>query len=134
MTVREDIKNTLATWTVGYDERSVPMMASCFTQDAVMTLDIGETKMGPFEGHAEVMKHFTDHHEIQTDQRRHVTTNVVLEDVTDSSARSTSYLSLWVTEDNAVRLQAAGVYRDEWTNAEGPWRIRRRHLTLDVHY
>jgi hypothetical protein len=134
MTVRQDIKNTLAKWTVGYDERSVPMMADCFTQDAVMSLDIGEMKMGPFDGHAEVMKHFTDHHEIQTDQRRHVTTNVVVEDVTDATARSVSYLSLWVTEDNAVRLQAAGVYRDEWTNAEGPWRIRHRHLTLDVHY
>lgn len=134
MSVRHEIKNTLAKWTVGYDERSVPMMAECFTRDAEMRLDIGETKMGPFIGHAEVMKHFTDHHEIQTDQRRHVTTNVVVEDVTADSARSTSYLSLWVTEDNAVRLQAAGVYRDEWTIEDGAWRIRRRHLTLDVHY
>jgi len=134
MSARSDIKNTLAKWTVGYDERSVPMMADCFTQDAEMRLDIGEMKMGPFIGHAEVVKHFTDHHEIQTDQRRHVTTNVVVENETATSAESVSYLSLGVTEDNAVRLQAAGVYRDEWTNAEGPWRIRRRHLTLDVHY
>lgn len=134
MTTRQEIKNTLAKWTVGYDERSVPMMADCFTQDAVMSLDIGEMKMGPFEGHAEVMKHFTDHHEIQTDQRRHVTTNVVVENETANSADSVSYLSLWVTEDNAVRLQAAGVYRDQWTIEDGKWRIRRRHLTLDVHY
>jgi ketosteroid isomerase-like protein len=135
MADRNAIENVLASWALGYDARDVPRMAQCFTEDAVMTMDIGGNEtMGPYVGHAEVMKHFTDHHAIQTDQRRHVTTNVVLDDATDSSATVTSYLTLLVTEGASTRLQATGVYRDEFVLAGSDWKIRRRHLDLDVHY
>ncbi len=135
MTDRNAIENVLASWALGYDERDVPRMANCFTADAVMTMDIGGSEqMGPYEGHAEVMKHFTDHHAIQTDQRRHVTTNVVIDDATATSATVTSYLSLLVTDEGSTRLQATGVYRDQFVVDGGSWKIRRRHLDLDVHY
>jgi ketosteroid isomerase-like protein len=135
MADRSAIENVLAAWTVGYDERDVDLMARCFTSDAVMTMDIGGgEKMGPYEGHAEVMKHFTDHHAIQTDQRRHVTTNIFITDETDASASVLSYLTLLVTDKGATRLQATGVYRDSFVLDGESWKIRRRHLDLDVHY
>jgi 3-phenylpropionate/cinnamic acid dioxygenase small subunit len=81
-----------------------------------------------------VMKHFTDHHAIQTDQRRHVTTNVVILEETDTTASVASYLTLLVTDGGATRLQAAGVYRDQFVLDGDRWKIRRRHLDLDVHY
>jgi ketosteroid isomerase-like protein len=135
MADRGAIENVLAQWAFGYDERDVARMAKCFTADAVMTMDIGGAEqMGPYEGHAEVMKHFTDHHEIQTDQRRHVTTNVVIDEETDTTASVFSYLSLLVTDGGVTRLQATGVYRDQFVLEDGSWKIRRRHLDLDVHY
>lgn len=135
MADRSAIENVLASWAYGYDARDVPRMAECFTADAVMTMDIGGNEtMGPYEGHAEVMKHFTDHHAIQTDQRRHVTTNIVIDDETDDSATVISYLTLLVTEGAVSRLQATGVYRDEFVVDDGRWKIRRRQLDLDVHY
>jgi ketosteroid isomerase-like protein len=135
MADRSEIENVLASWALGYDERDVGRMAACFTADAVMTLDIGGgEKMGPYEGHAQVMKHFTDHHEVQTDQRRHVTTNIVIDDATDTSATVTSYLSLMVTDKGTTRLQATGVYRDQFVLDGDHWKISRRHLDLDVHY
>lgn len=135
MADRNAIENVLASWALGYDAREVPRMAECFTADAVMTMDIGGTEqMGPYVGHAEVMKHFTDHHEVQTDQRRHVTTNVVIDDETETSATVTSYLSLLVTDEGSTRLQATGVYHDQFVLEGSRWKIRRRHLDLDVHY
>ncbi len=77
---------------------------------------------------------FTDHHGVQRDQRRHVTTNLVILEETDDSASIASYLSLFVTEGNDVRLQATGVYRDQVVLIDGNWRIRRRLLQLDSHY
>ena len=80
------------------------------------------------------MKHFTDHHAIQTDIRRHVTTNVVVQDETENSANVMSYLTLLVTDGGVCRLQATGVYRDQFVLDGGKWKISRRHLDLDVHY
>jgi ketosteroid isomerase-like protein len=135
MANRNEIENVLASWAFGYDERDVPRMADCFTADAVMTMDIGGgEQMGPYTGHAEVMQHFTDHHAIQTDQRRHVTTNVVIIEQTDTTASVCSYLTLLVTDSGSTRLQATGAYRDQFVLDGDRWKIRRRHLDLDVHY
>ena len=105
------------------------------TADATMTLHIGDAEtMGPYVGRDEVMRHFTDHHEIQTDQRRHVVTNVTLERDEPTEARTTSVLTLFVVEGGAVRVQATGVYRDHFVEEDGGWRIRERVLRLDAHY
>jgi hypothetical protein len=90
--------------------------------------------MGPYDGIDEVMGLFTDHHGEQRDQRRHVTTNLVVLDETDDSASIVSYLSLFVTSAGEVRLQATGVYRDQVVRIGDEWRIRERLLQLDVHY
>jgi ketosteroid isomerase-like protein len=129
------IVNVLCSWALGYDERDVDRMASCFTDDATMTLEIpGQATMGPYVGHAEVMRHFTDHHEIQTDQRRHIVANPIVEMMSDESAKTTSLLTLLVTDDDGVRVQATGVYRDHFVVRDGSWQIEQRHLRLDAHY
>ncbi len=135
MADRLAIENVLATWALGYDDRRPELMERCFTADATMTLHIGDAEtMGPYVGRDEVMRHFTDHHEIQTDQRRHVVTNVTLELDEPTEARTTSVLTLFVVEGGAVRVQATGVYRDHFVEEDGGWRIRERVLRLDAHY
>jgi SnoaL-like domain len=134
MADRPEIDNVLATWALGYDDRSPALMERCFTEDATMTLHIGDETMGPYVGRSEVMKHFTDHHEVQTDQRRHVVTNLTIEAEDDTSARTTSVLTLLVVEDDTARVQATGVYRDHFVLDGDRWRIRERVLRLDAHY
>lgn len=132
---RSAIADVLASWALGYDERDVARMARCFTEDASMVLEIeGAPTMGPFIGHAEVMKHFTDHHEIQTDQRRHVVANPIIDHVDRDEARSASVLVLLVTDEHGQRVQATGVYRDRFVRTADGWRIAERHLRLDGHY
>ena len=94
----------------------------------------GAEQMGPYIGRAEVMKHFLDHHATQTDQRRHITTNVVVDDETDTSASVISCLTLLVTEDNVIRLQASGLYRDQFVKTDVGWQIKQRRIELDIHY
>ncbi len=135
MADRSAIENVLASWALGYDQREVARMADCFTEDAVMTMDIGGTEtMGPYVGHAEVMKHFTDHHEIQTDQRRHLTTNIVIDDETDTEASVISTLTLVVIDQGAIEVRATGIYRDQFVLDGDRWRIKERLLELDLHY
>jgi len=138
MADRQAIENMLASWAYGYDEREPERMRAAFTEDAVMTMEIGlgddKELMGPYTGIEEVMGLFTDHHGEQRDQRRHVTTNLVVLDETEDTASIVSYLSLFVTAGGEVRLQATGVYRDQVVRLDGAWRIRERLLQLDVHY
>lgn len=129
------IIDVLGSWALGYDERDVDRMAACFTDDAVMTLEIpGQPTMGPYVGHAEVMKHFTDHHEIQTDQRRHIVVNPIVEMISETAAQTTSILILAVNDEKGVCIQATGVYRDRFAADSGTWRIAERRLRLDAHY
>lgn len=135
MSDRAAIENVLASWALGYDERDPSRMAACFTDDAVMTMDVaGVRRLGPFDGHEQVMGLFTEHQGEQSDQRRHVTTNVVIDEPTADGTPVTSYLALMVTQDGDVRLQATGVYRDLFVNTGTGWKIRRRDLHLDREY
>ncbi len=135
MADRSAIENTLASWAYGYDSREPDRMERCFTPDSDLVMDIGGTEtMGPYVGRDEVMKHFTDHHAIQTDQRRHLTTNILIEDETDDSASVISYLTLIVTDGNGTRLQAAGVYKDQFVRTDAGWQIQHRRIELDSHY
>lgn len=139
MADRSKIEHVLARWALGYDEGDVPLMESCFTEDATMRMEIGpldgtQDVMGPYVGRAEVMSLFTDHQGEQKDQRRHVTTNLVIADDRGEEASVVSYLSLFVTDAKGVRLQATGVYRDEFVCRNGEWRIRERFLHLDSRY
>lgn len=138
MADRAAIEELLASWAYGYDEREPERMRAAFTDDAVMTMVIGlgydQETMGPYTGIEEVMGLFTDHHGEQRDQRRHVTTNLVILEETEGSASIASYLSLFVTTGNEVRLQATGVYRDQVVLDGDTWRIKERNLALDVHY
>jgi len=135
MADRGAIENVLASWALGYDQREPDRMARCFTAGAVMTLSIGGTQtMGPYVGHAQVMKHFTDHHLIQTDQRRHVISNVVVDSESDTEATVFSNLTLVVVDQGTTQVRATGIYRDRFVLDDGAWKIAERFLRLDSHY
>ncbi len=129
------IHELLARASYGLDERDVALLASCFAEDAVMSLRVADGDLiGPFEGRDGIMKLMTDSMEQQSDKRRHVVSNIFFESEGDGVASVVSNLTLFATENGRINLLSAGVYHDEVIKAGGQWQLRRRHLELDKSY
>jgi 3-phenylpropionate/cinnamic acid dioxygenase small subunit len=117
------------------DEREVEMLADCFDADAHFSLRIaGGGLLGPFEGREQIMKLMTDAMAQQTDQRRHVISNLFFTRGDARSAEALSNLTLFATEGGETAVLSAGVYRDELLKRESGWVLHRRHLDLDRPY
>jgi 3-phenylpropionate/cinnamic acid dioxygenase small subunit len=135
MSARGDIENTFHRWALAYDERDLETMAACFTDDAVMTLRIGDGDLvGPFEGRDAIMGLMSSSLESQTDQRRHLTTNIIIRSEDGSKAVTESYLTLTAVENGTIRLVSTGRYVDELRNEDDTWRLSKRHIALDLPY
>ena len=128
------INELLARWAYAYDERDEAMLAACFTEDASFSMRIaGGDLVGPFEGREAIMGLMTGAMSEQTDVRRHVISNIFFENEGEQP-KVISNLTLMATENGAIQLLAAGVYRDIVINQSGIWRIASRHLDLDKPY
>lgn len=119
----------------GLDVRDLDILASCFAEQAVMTLRIaGGDLVGPFDGREAIMKLMTDSMAEQTDQRRHVTSNMFFESEGEDAATLMSNLTLLATENGQIRLVSAGTYQDEVVRQGGQWKLVKRHIELDLPY
>jgi SnoaL-like domain len=125
--------NELFAWYAwGMDSGQFSFTRDTFTADASFSLDIvGEPVIDPINGGEAIGDFIETTTREQTDQRRHVITNVHLENEQDDSATAIAYLSLMVTEAGRLRPQATGVYTTEAVHDRERWRFRRLHLTLD---
>jgi ketosteroid isomerase-like protein len=120
----------------GFDERQEHVLAGCFTEDAVWVGDVmGETRVGPHEGRDAVLAYLTGFWPHQRDQRRHVVTNFVVEEIDGDTARGMAYLLLVGSTRAATGLEAAGLYcLDYRRETDGEWRISRLSAGFDVPY
>ncbi|MEQ8857081.1 MAG: nuclear transport factor 2 family protein [Pseudomonadales bacterium] len=119
----------------GYDERDTEMLGDCFAGNAAMTMRIaGGDVIGPFEGREAIMGLMTGAMAEQNDVRRHVISNVFFLRESADSAEVVSNLTLLATENGAIQLVSAGVYRDRVQHDGTRWRIAERHLDLDRAY
>jgi hypothetical protein len=136
MSARGDLENVLNRYSIAYDQNDMTEMADTFADSAVLTMRIqGGDLIGPFEGKEAVMKLMTDSLASQTDQRRHVTTNVVVRTETDTTASVESYLTLISIEGGKAGLLSTALYQDELVKeADGAWRFTKRHIELDLPY
>lgn len=135
MSARGDIENTFHRWALAYDENDPDTMADCFTEDAVLTMTIADGDLiGPFDGREAIMGLMRDSLAAQTDQRRHITSNIIIRDEGAASATTESYLTLIAVENGAIRVLSSGKYQDELVNEGGVWRLSKRHIALDLPY
>jgi hypothetical protein len=136
MSARGDIENVLNRYSIAYDQNDMTEMADTFAGSATLTMRIaGGDLIGPFEGKEAVMKLMTDSLASQTDQRRHVTTNLAVRKETDDSASVESYLTLVSVQDGKATLLSTALYQDELVKeADGAWRFTKRHIELDLPY
>ncbi|WP_219413518.1 nuclear transport factor 2 family protein [Pseudonocardia nigra] len=136
MSARSEIENVLGRAAWGYDENDVDLIAAQFTENSTMTLQIGRDgdTIGPFEGREAIRKLHADSLQSQTDQRRHNISNLLITKETADEASTTSNLTLLSIENGAVKVLSSGWYRDELVREDDGWRIRTRHIYLDLPY
>ena len=136
MSARGAIENVLNRYSIAYDDNDMAEMADTFAEDAVLSMRIADGDLiGPFEGKTAVMKLMTDSLASQTDQRRHVTTNMAIRKETEDAATVNSYLTLISVEGGKATLLSTGKYEDELRReGDGAWRFTKRHIQLDLPY
>ncbi|WP_336713867.1 nuclear transport factor 2 family protein [Arthrobacter sp. USHLN218] len=133
LTDRASVEKLLNTYSLAYDSRDLEAMESCFTEGAVFSMQVAGQEPLSFEGRDTIMKLMADSMAAQTDQRRHINSNLLVTDE-DGVVRTTSYLTLVATEDSRIQLLSAGVYRNEIVEDGGALRFRKLHLDLDRSY
>ena len=128
------IHELLARSAYGYDERDLELLASCFSEDAEMTMCIaGGDVVGPFNGRDQLRKMFENAMSGQQDVRRHVISNIFFSELEGASVVY-SNLTLLATENGDTRLITAGIYTDRVELSQSGWVIKKRHLDLDSSY
>ena len=131
------ISERVARYGWAYDERDRAGLEDCFTESGVWEGQImGADLVGPFEGRQAIVGFLTGFWEEQNDQRRHVFTNVVLDEVGTSAASAHAYLILLGSSDASMKPLTAGPYRFELARgaSDGVWRIAKLHAGFDAPY
>jgi hypothetical protein len=134
---RELIAERVARYGWAYDERDREGLGDCFTEDGVWEGQImGIEPVGPFDGRAAIVEFLTGFWDEQSDQRRHVFTNVVLDDVGQDTATAHAYLILLGSSEASMTALTAGPYRFELLRdpADGVWRLKRLAAGFDAPY
>ena len=120
---------------VAYDTADTDFLREMFVNDgALFHMTIAGGDIIPFEGKATIGKLFADSLEEQTDQRRHVITNIYFTNETDNSVTAISYLVLITVENGALSVISSGVYTDDCVLQGGEWKLQKRRLDLDLPY
>lgn len=120
---------------VAYDVADTDFLKNMFVDDgAVFHMTISGGDIIPFEGKENIGNLFTDSLEEQSDQRRHVITNVYFENETETSITAISYLVLISVENGALTVLSSGMYTDDCVLQGTEWKLQKRRLDLDLPY
>lgn len=117
-----------------YDTPDVEFLADMFTEDGKFDLQIQKNDVINFSGRANIRSLYENSLATQTDQRRHVVTNLFFSDEKDNSITATSYLILIAVAEGKLNVLSTGVYTDKVVKDGNSWRIKHRFLYLDLPY
>lgn len=132
---RGAIEDVLNKYAIAYDENDMGTMADCFTPGAVMTLRVQDGDLvGPFEGRDAIVKLMRDSLASQTDQRRHLVSNMVIRAASMVAVSVESYLTLISIEGKTLTVLSTARYEDQLVHDGSAWRFSKRHVQLDLPY
>jgi 3-phenylpropionate/cinnamic acid dioxygenase small subunit len=135
-TSKLEIGELLARSAYGLDVKDLDSLQACFREDANFNLAIaGLPEASRFEGREQIMSLFKGALDDQTDERKHVISNIWFSEAAADSATVVSYLSLFATENGATNLITTGLYTDQVIRSDGgEWLMVDRDLKLDRPY
>jgi SnoaL-like domain len=107
-----------------YDERNPELLGDCFTEDGVWEGSVmGLEIVGPFEGRSAIIDFLASFWDFQRDQRRHIFSNVIIDELTDSKAVAHAYLLLTASSESTMTPVTTGPYRFELAKQDDSWRL-----------
>lgn len=121
----------MARFLLGVDEQDAGLVRSALAEDAQTCMFLDGEKMGPPPGREGIVGYLEDFWRTQTDQRRHVLSNAIVESAVPGAEVLSFYLTLWATKDRKLRPLATGRYRVRYAAKDGDARIRSIELVLD---
>ena len=119
------IQQLMARYCWAHDERDLDLLAECFSKDVEM--------MGR-SGRDDLIDLFRTGYADLKVKRRHIVTNMFLEEDGEAEAVLRSYITLYMIENDQISLHLTCMYRDTVVFEDGAWRIRARDAQPDVTY
>jgi hypothetical protein len=132
---RDSLEQLFAQYGWPMDSKDFGNLNTVFTEDSKFTVQIaGGDTYGPIEGRAQIYDFVSQTVGAQTDQRRHVITNVRVESASGDKTVATAILTLLVIDNGSIEVKSSGLYRGEVVQEDGEWRFSSLHLYLDLPF
>jgi len=127
----EQLTQVMSRFLLGVDEQDGGLMRSALAEDAENWMLLDGQKIALPPGREGIASYIEAFWKTQTDQRRHVLSNAIVESESAGAAVVSYYLTLYATQDRKLRAVATGKYRVRFVlNGDAAW-IRNVELTLD---
>jgi hypothetical protein len=118
-----------------FDERQIDALSECFTDSATWQASImGTSSIGPFNGRNEIISFMNGFWPIQSDQRRHNITNVIVESQSEKTVSVMAYLVLMSASEQGLKPVTTGFYKVEMIKLDGTWKIQNLLVGFDLAY
>jgi len=131
MSAYQTVCEVMSRFLLGVDEQDAEMIRSTLLEDAQTGMVLDGQKAGPPPGREGIVGYLEEFWRTQSDQRRHVLSNAILESETPGGAVASFYLTLYATKDRVLRPLATGKYRVQFVLKNGSGWIRHIELVLD---
>src|SRR5690349_2284382 len=106
MADRNAIENMWARYAYGNDVRDTSIIAETLSENISFSIVIAESDShGPFEPRDAVIEFMGGALSVQTDQRRHVITNIEITDDGADRAKVNAYLTIVVTDNGVTEVK-----------------------------
>jgi hypothetical protein len=125
----EEVSQLFATYAWGIDTRQYDLLNSVFAADGAFVVKVAGGDTYTFEGRKGVVDFISSTTDAQTDQRRHVITNLRLDGDT-----ATSTLTLHVVDSGVHTVKTCGVYTCKLVQEDGALRFAHMDLALDAGF
>jgi hypothetical protein len=127
---RDLARESALRYSYAYDERRLDVLRSLLTSDAKFSISISGAGAHTESGRDTVVAWLAGIMDGQDDQRRHVVSNVIIEEIDSESAVITTYLAVFSIRETA-QLATTGFYRFDLVKQDSIWRIRHIFDGLD---
>lgn len=125
---REAIYDLFARQNLAYDRREPEMTANMYTEDGVLEIDPGESRVGDplvMKGRQSIEAYIRRLLDVTGGDYRHWTNSVAIEGG-GTRAEAECYIAAWGMNDGAFRL--AGRYFDKLQKVNGEWLFEHRRF------
>jgi len=129
MSDMQTVEQLFSTYAWSMDSKEFELFDEVFSEEATFVVSIAGDVAASFEGRGPLVDFIRTTTLEQTDQRRHVITNVRL-----AGSKATATLPLLVVDNGELILKSCGVYTCDLVQENGEWRFGAMDLALDLGF